>query len=186
MITQGEAGKDVTFKQFPQLNAWITVGFAGSCVMYACAVSVSDVEERSFWVPLGVDQILMLSSSFCGNLGVGFFSLCLCYAEDFNLMVALSSLYIVIPAILGILVLDEAATWNIFIGLFLALAGMMVLSFQAHEAIINSPIHNGRETLQSISSVNLETYKIKNVDRTALLFETALETSIFLQSSFEP
>jgi len=138
-ICQGEASKDVTLQQFPQLNTWMNVMFCLLCAICACVVSLNDVTNRCYWVSFSVDQILTTLSSICDNLGTGFFTLCFVYAEDFNLMIALSSFYIIIPGALGIVVLDEAPTWNVLLGLFLALAGIIVLSYEAKD-VIHSPI----------------------------------------------
>jgi len=60
---------------------------------------------------------------------------CFSYADDVNLMVALSSLGITIPAILGIWVLYEQATWNIILGIFCDLAGMIILSIEVNREV---------------------------------------------------
>lgn len=110
MVLQGEAGTGISFKQFPQLNAGIAIGYLFGSVTIACIENVSDITNPSNWIPFGVDQILSLSSTIFNGLAIGSFSLCLCYADDFNLMVALSSLNIVIPAIFGIILLHEPPT----------------------------------------------------------------------------
>jgi len=110
LILQGEAGIDVSFKQFPQLNGGIGIGYMFGSLIIACAVNASEITEPSNWIPFGVEQTLALSSTILDGLGIGFFTLSLSYSDDLNLICALSSLYIVIPAILGIIVLHEKPT----------------------------------------------------------------------------
>lgn len=160
LILQGEAGLDVSFKQFPQLNGGIGIGYMLGSLIIACAVNASEVTNPSNWIPFGVDQTLALSSTILDGLGIGFFTLSLTYSDDFNLMCALSSLYIVIPAILGIIVLHEKPTWNILCGLALALVGLIVLSLEAkHE--ITKPCTPQRRSLSSfsINTIRLERTK---------------------------
>jgi len=161
-ICQGEASKDVTLQQFPQLNTWMNLMFCLLCAICACVVSFNDVTNRRYWVSFTLDQILATLSSICDNLGTGFFTLCCVYAEDVNLMNALSSFNIIIPGILGILVLHEAPTWNVLLGLLLALAGMIVLSYRAKEAM-DSPIE---KMPLSKNSFRLERQEIPNADKT--------------------
>lgn len=77
----------------------------------------------------------MISATLCASLGSGSFFVCLYYADDVNLMVALSSLCITIPSSLGIFILHEQATWNVIVGLLCALAGMIILSTEANEEL---------------------------------------------------
>jgi drug/metabolite transporter (DMT)-like permease len=157
-ITQCEASTDVSFKQFPQGFMCLTIGYLTGCVIFSCALNASDITKRSNWVPFGIDHILAIFAAVCTSVGVGSFSLCLFYANNVNIMVALSSLNIVIPAILGILVLSERATWNIILGIVLALAGMIILSLESKddEAISGSII--GRKSFFLISSKRKRNY----------------------------
>jgi len=97
---------------------------------------------------------------------MGFGTICFLYADDFNLMIALMSLYITVPAILGILVLNEAPTWNNWLGLFSALTGIIVLSYKVKE---NIDCPSVRMSCLSKSSVCSTTQKISNIDTTPLL-----------------
>jgi len=134
MIAQGEAVKDINFKQFTQVLVSYTVGYT-ICSLVLASMGVSDVMDPSNWIPFfGANRLLMILSVFFASLGSGFFFVCLYYADDANLMVAWSSLCITIPPILGISVLHEVATWDVILALFFALTGMIILSFEADEA----------------------------------------------------
>lgn len=169
LITQAEASKGCTFKQFPQVNTFMTIGNVMGYIMFVCGINASDITKKSTWTPLGVDKLLALVPTVCTSLGTGFFSLCLLYTEDTNLMVAITSLSIVIPVILGIGFLDEPATWNVLLGVVLALLGMVILSFEVKEGtdtpkedLTNknhsiSTNHQGNKTpLLSVTSTTLQ------------------------------
>lgn len=169
IITQGEAGKKVSFKQFPQVNSWISIGYAGTCLIQAFAVSFNQSIEQANWEPFGFDHVLGFLSAFFLGSGTAFFSLCLVYADDFNLMVALTSLNIAVPAICGMGFLHEPATVDVLLGLVFASGGVIILSLDAKGIIADSPIHKRRRQLPSMSSVHLEPYPMPDVDDTPLL-----------------
>jgi len=154
VIIQDEAREGTTFKQFPQINGCICLGGVLTFVVCALSVSVSDIMTRSNWI-LGTDDLLILYSTFFGGLGAGFLTLSLNYTEDANYIVALLSLYIVIPAIGGITILGEAATWNILLGIFCALAGMIVLALEAKGEItqINSELTSTKSSNSNFFSI---------------------------------
>lgn len=177
LIFQDWAGEDFTISQFPQTFICLSIGYAGVLTILAFVVgNVSDIANRSYWVPFGVEQILTISPTLCAGLGTGFFSMCLKYGNDLNIMVALTSLNIDIPALLGIVVLKEPATWNVLLGVFLVVAAIMILSLEAKQSF-KSPSDKTKRLHWSPSSIYLE--KIKNVDKIPLLFEPCLETSIY-------
>jgi len=168
VLTHGQASKDVTFTQFPQVHAWMNIAWVLACAIYACTVSSDDVTTRSNWIPFREGQLLTFLSMVCANQATAFATLCFVYADDFNLMVALMSLYIIIPALLGIFLLDEEATWNNLLGLFSALAGAMVLSYKMKESLDSST--NSPENVTSFKgSVQGSTKNSLLVDRRPLL-----------------
>jgi len=168
VLTHGQASKDVTFTQFPQVHAWMNIAWVLACAIYACTVSSDDVTTRSNWIPFREGQLLTFLSMVCTNQATAFATLCFVYADDFNLMVALMSLYIIIPALLGIFLLDEEATWNNLLGLFSALAGAMVLSYKMKESLDSST--NSPENVTSFKgSVQGSTKNSLLVDRRPLL-----------------
>jgi len=177
LIVQGVAGNGVSFKQFPQVNTCMAIGYAIGSAIFACAINASDIAKPSSWIPFGVNQILALSATVCSGLALGFFSLCLCFADDFNLMVALSSLHIVIPAVLGIFVLHEPARWNVLLGLVLALTGLITLSLEATQETA-SPFTPAKRGIPSISSLRLGVRESTVVDKTPLLLESFFERDI--------
>jgi len=172
MVIQAEAGKDCTFKQFPQVNTFMAVGYVTGYFSFACCVNASDFTKRSTWFPFGVDEILALLPTVSMNLGTGFFSACLLYTENVNAMVALTSLSITIPVILGIVVLKEAATWNALLGLVLAVLGIIILSFEVKEGT-KQTVDERRKTLPSLPALQEGSYKFQQVSKTPLLSEFA-------------
>jgi len=175
-IFQGEGAKGVSFKQFPQTFTFYTIGYNICSIIFACFMNASDITKRSNWVPFGVDHIITISSTVLTGTGAGLFSVCLVFADDLNLMVALSSLNIAIPAIFGILLLHETATWDIILGLVLALLGIIILSFEAKDQALGSRTSfSVRNSIPVKAPMRLST--LENVDKTPLLFEP-LESSI--------
>lgn len=175
LIAQAEAGKGCTFKQFPQVNTFITVGYLIGYFIFACGVNASDITERSTWLPFGVDKIMSLAPTVSMSLGTGFFSVCLMLTEDTNVMVALTSLNITIPAILGIVILKEPATWNVILGVVLALLGIIILSFEVREGTDTSK-DTRRLKIRSIASIQEDGYRIQQVSKNSkrpLLSETS-------------
>jgi len=154
VITQDEGGKGTTFKQFPQVNGCICLGEVLVMVVCALCTSVSDITIRSNWI-LGTDELLTVYATFCAGLGTGFLTLSLNYTVDTNYIVALLSLYIVVPAIGGLTILGEAATWNILLGLFFAVAGMIVLALEAKGEIteINIDLISTKSSKSSFFSI---------------------------------
>jgi len=144
LITQDRATKDISSKLFAHVNLSLIFGSIMYNVICALFVSTSDIRERSNWIPFDMSHVLMVSSSLCEGLGNGFFTICLYFAEDFNLMVALSSLNFVIPAILDIVFLNEQASWNVMLGLFFACIGFVTLSLEATKSVIKHPIKSTR------------------------------------------
>jgi len=47
VLTHGWATRDVTFRQFPQVHAWMNTAGVLLCAIYACTVSLDDVTTRS-------------------------------------------------------------------------------------------------------------------------------------------
>jgi len=131
LVTQDFAGGELLFQQFPQSQTWYTLGFAVFSFIVALAVGPSDLVKYSNWIPFTNDQGLMVLSTFFMGVGTGFFSLSMSYAEDLNLVVGLSSMFVTIPTVLGLFFLHEPATWNILFGLVLVCSCMAILSLEA-------------------------------------------------------
>jgi len=148
IVIQANSVTDTQFHQFPQIQISYGVGFTCCSIVYAFILSISDVFDPSNYKPFGVDQYLMIGSELSAGFGEGFFFVCLAYANDVSLMVALSSLYITIPAIFGVLLLDEEATWNIILGLLFALAAMIVLSLEVNEEVKVAEANSADEYIQ--------------------------------------
>jgi len=172
MITQAEAGKGCTFKQFPQVNTFMTIGYVAGYFIYACSMDSSEITKRSTWLSWGVDKTLALLPTVCMSLGSGFFSVCLMYTDNANLMVAITSFNITVPAILGIVILEEPATWNVLLGLLFALLGIIVLSFDV-KGETNCPKVSRIRTIGSIASVHENGYRIQTVSSKPLLSESS-------------
>jgi len=135
IVIQANSVTDIKFQQFPQIQICFGVGFTCCSIVIAFIISISDVFDPLNYKPFGVDQYLMIGSELIASCGEGFFFVCLAYANDVSLMVALSSLNITVPAVFGVLLLDEPATWNIILGLLSALAAMIVLSMEVNEEV---------------------------------------------------
>jgi len=131
LVTQDVAGSGMLFKQFPQSQTWFTIGFVSLCCIFALAVGPNDIGTRSNWIPPNVDEGLMILASLCCGLGTGFFTICVSYAEDLNLVVGISSMFVTIPTVLGLVFLHEPASWNVILGLFFVCCGMIFLSSEA-------------------------------------------------------
>lgn len=131
LLAQDVAGRDLLFRQFPQSQIWLSIGFFIACLIATLCVSPGILGERSSWIPLTVDQGLMVLSSFLDGAGTGFFTLCVSFADDLNLVVGFSSLYTTIPTVLGLVFLHEPATWNVLLGLFFVCCGVLILSQEA-------------------------------------------------------
>jgi len=173
-ITQDIATKTIPSKLFGHINLYLIFGSIIYSVICALFVSTLDIRERSNWIPFDMSHVLMISSSLCGGLASGFFTICLYFADDFNLMVALSSLNFVIPAILGIVFLNEQASWNILLGLFFACVGLVTLSWEAKDSVIKRPIKSARTKIHIITrSVDLIEHSIVNGENTPLLGKCA-------------
>lgn len=174
LVTQAEAGKVCTFKQFPQVNTFITIGYLAGYFTFACVVNASEITKRSTWLPFGVEKILALLPTVSMSLGTGFFSVCLLFTEDATMMVALTSTSITIPAILGIVILEEPATWNVLLGLVIALVGIIILSFELKDGTnsIDKDLP-GFTKLDTVASIHEGSYRLQQVSETPLLSESA-------------
>jgi len=152
VITQAQAANNIKFQQFPQIQISYDFGYTCCTIVYASITSISDVTDPANWKPFGVDKSLAISSNICNSLGAGFFFMCLFYSDDVNLMLAFSSLYITIPVILGILILEEQAHWNVILGLSCALAGMVMLAMEVKEEVERTDSRS-RTALNSIQTM---------------------------------
>ena len=133
LILQAEASKGCTFTQFPQVDTFRTIGGVMGYVIFACFEDASDIIERSTWLPFNFAKLLVLLSTVFMSLGSGFFCVSLLYTENTNRMVAIMSLYITLPAILGIVILEEPATWTHILGFLSALLAAITMAFEVKE-----------------------------------------------------
>jgi len=137
LITQDKAAEGLSLDRFPQQQLWFALGNSICFVIIALCSSVSDLTERSNWLPFVFDHWLMIISAFVGGGGSGFFTLCLAYAEDSHLMVGITSMYPSFTAILGMVFLHEPATWNVLLALCFATIGVMILSSAVEEKLVS-------------------------------------------------
>lgn len=149
-IFQEKAVRNMNFEQFPQIIITWTFGHTLCCIISAAITCISDCTSPSNYTPFGNDKFLMIGLTTFNTFGEGFYFMCLFYADDVNLMVALSSLYIVVPVILGSLILHEQVTWNIILGLCCALVGAIILALEANRE--HRTYDRSRTMLDSIST----------------------------------
>jgi len=172
LIFQAAAVENIKYQQFPQIQVVYNFGQTCCSIVYASVISISDVMDPSIWKPFGVNNFLMISFSVAGGLGVGLFFFSLYYTDDANTMLALLSLYITVPVILGIIALDEQASWNIILGLICALAGMIFLSMEVGEAVDRTD-SGSRKTVDSIHTMINEyaENQVRSSKSRSILFE---------------
>jgi len=164
LVTQGFAGGELLFQQFPQSQTWYTSGFSVFSFIVALAVGLRDVAKYSNWIPLTIDHGLMVLSTFFMGVGTGFFSLSVSCAEDLNLVVGLSSMFVTIPTLLGLFFLHEPPTVNVLFGLVLVCSGMAILSLEALNKDMTplTPLHGGLNS-SSYSRAEYSTSNSKQV-----------------------
>jgi len=149
-ILQEKAVKNMNLQQFPQIQISWTLGHTLVCIISAAISGISDCTSPSNYTPFGDDKFLMIGFTVSNTFGAGFYFMCLYYTDDVNLMVALSSMYIVVPVILGTLILHEQVTWNIILGLCCALIGAIILALEANGE--HRTYNRSRAMIDSIST----------------------------------
>jgi len=135
MVIQESMGRGVTKEQFPQAHLMFALGFSSVFWIFAFAwqTGIQEIADRANWIHFGAPQIIMLITALFSGLGTGMFTYALQCWPNLNLMTALSSLYIVIPAVLGMACLHEPPTYNVFLGLLFAVFGVIILGLEVNE-----------------------------------------------------
>jgi len=137
LITQDKAAEGLSLDHFPQTQWWYVLGNCICFVIIALWSSVTDLTERSNWLPFVFDHWLMIMSAFFGGTGSGFLTLCLAFADDSHLMVGITSMYPSFTAILGMVFLHEPATWNVLLALGFATLGVLILSSEVENKLVS-------------------------------------------------
>jgi len=159
LITQDKAAKGLSLDHFPQTQLWYALGNCISFVIIALWSSVTDLTERSNWLPFVFDHWLMIMSAFFGGGGSGLFTLCLAFAEDSHLMLGITSMYPSFTAILGLVFLHEPATWNVLLALCFATLGALILSSEVENKLV-SVSNTSYNSITSLKEITIDEEEI--------------------------
>lgn len=133
MVMAEPAGKGLDPREFPMSQFFYDAGFI-LIIPVACiyAKHTGDrLDDWSMWFPVSWNHILTLLSSALDGMGTGFFTLSMSVSgTTLSLMVGMTSLYIAIPAILGIIFLKDPVKWNVLLGLACACVGITCFSLE--------------------------------------------------------
>jgi len=135
LILSEPAGCGLDHRKFPQSQLFYTFGYVAITLTFGMLWDQGwrDAFDSSLWIPLDHRVLYTMIGSGLNSSGTGFFVLCMATGGAgplMNLMVALSSLYVVIPAVLGMTLLHESVTWDKLVGLGLAVAAVLVLTLK--------------------------------------------------------
>lgn len=134
MVNQESMGRGVTKEQFPQAHCMFALGYSLVFWIFAFAwqTGIKEISNPANWATFGAPQIVMLITALFSGLGTGMFTYALQCWPNLNLMTALSSIYVVIPSALGMICLHEPPTYNVFLGLFFAVLGVIILAMEVN------------------------------------------------------
>jgi len=164
------AGRGLDKHDFPMSLFFYNLAFLLIVpVAFICAKSTGvRLSDKSLWFPVDWPHILLLLSSALTSIGTGFFTLTMSDSStSLNLMAGMTSLYMAIPALLGIIFLKDPVGWNILLGLTCACIGTISFSLEL-QGVSNAtgseetlPLLKKSKDVSSIRFFSTETSNVK-------------------------
>lgn len=161
ILSAEPAGRGLDELDFPMSQFFYTLAYLLSVPVAFLFAKINGVRltDTSLWFPVEWPQVLVLLSAGLGGVGTGFFTLTMSDSStSLNLMAGMTSLYIAIPAILGLLFLKDPVEWNILLGIACACIGTISFSLELQK------ISNAKKTEESLPLLNETISKKRSIN----------------------